>query len=130
MTKTIRLTMAQALTRFLADRGAIVTAYDGRSTADLTDQLAKLEDRPVRLLLGPDVDPRAALADQDLVCTSPSINSRYPTTEPRLGAALAELEAEGSVPVVSEVDLFLRLCPATTIGAARSQKSWRRRVCA
>ncbi len=105
-----------ALCRFLSDRGAIVTAYDGRSTVELTEQLAKLEERPIRMLLGPDVDPRAALADQDLVCTSPSISSRYPTTEPRMRAALADLESEGRVPVVSEVDLFLRLCPATTIG--------------
>jgi UDP-N-acetylmuramoylalanine--D-glutamate ligase len=67
-------------------------------------------------MLGPDVDPRAALEGQALVATSPSINSRYPTTEPRLRAALGELEAAGIVPVVSEIDLFLRLCPATTIG--------------
>ena len=56
------------------------------------------------------------LAGQSLVATSPSISSRYPTTEPRLRAALGELEREGRVPVVSEVDLFLRLCPAMTIG--------------
>ena len=30
--------------------------------------------------------------------------------------ALAALEADGRTPVVSEIDLFLRLCPATTIG--------------
>src|SRR5215217_293618 len=30
--------------------------------------------------------------------------------------ALAALEADGRTPVVSEVDLFLRLCPATTVG--------------
>jgi UDP-N-acetylmuramoylalanine--D-glutamate ligase len=53
---------------------------------------------------------------QALICTSPSVNSRFPTTEPRLRAALAAVEAEGRVPVVSEIDLFLRLCPATTIG--------------
>ena len=34
----------------------------------------------------------------------------------QLRAALAATEAEGRVPVVSEVDLFLRLCPAATIG--------------
>jgi UDP-N-acetylmuramoylalanine--D-glutamate ligase len=51
-----------------------------------------------------------------MVATSPSISSRFPTTEPRLRTALAALEAEGRVPVVSEVDLFLRLCPAVTIG--------------
>ena len=105
-----------ALCRFLADRGAIVTGYDARTAAELAPALDKLEGRAVRLMLGPDVDPRAALADQALVCTSPSVSSRYPTTEPRLRSALAQVEAEGRVPVVSEVDLFLRLCPATTIG--------------
>jgi UDP-N-acetylmuramoylalanine--D-glutamate ligase len=105
-----------ALARFLADRGADVTAYDARGSDELAPAIEKLEGRPVRLLLGSDIDPRAALAGASLVTTSPSISSRYPTTEPRLRSALAELEAKGRVPVVSEVDLFLRLCPATTIG--------------
>jgi len=105
-----------ALCRFLADHGAIVTGYDARSSDELSAGLARLEGRPVRLLLGPDVDPTAALAGQALICTSPSVSSRYPTTEPRLRSALGEVEAAGGVPVVSEVDLFLRLCPAKTIG--------------
>ena len=105
-----------ALCRFLADRGAVVTGYDARTAAELGGALDRLEGRPIRLLLGADVDPRAALADQALICTSPSVSSRYPTTEPRLRSALADLEAAAVVPVVSEVDLFLRLCPATTIG--------------
>jgi UDP-N-acetylmuramoylalanine--D-glutamate ligase len=57
-----------------------------------------------------------ALAGRSLICTSPSISSSYPTTEPRLRSALADIEADARTPVVSEVDLFLRLCPATTIG--------------
>ncbi len=105
-----------ALTRFLMDRGAIVTVYDGRPADALADVLGALGDRRPRLLLGPEVDPRDALARQALICTSPSVSSRYPTTEPRLRAALAEVEALGHIPVVSEVDLFLRLCPATTVG--------------
>ena len=105
-----------ALTRFLCDRGARVTVYDARPSAELGSQIDKLEGRPVRLLLGPAVDPSTALAEQALIATSPSINSRFPTTEPRMREALAEVEADGRIPVVSEVDLFLRLCPATTIG--------------
>jgi UDP-N-acetylmuramoylalanine--D-glutamate ligase len=56
------------------------------------------------------------------VATSPSINPDFPTTEPRLRAALRELvdsraAGNASVPAfVSEADLFLRLCPAPTIG--------------
>jgi UDP-N-acetylmuramoylalanine--D-glutamate ligase len=105
-----------ALARFLVDQGAAVTIYDGQPRETLQAAVAALDGRPVRLLLGPQVDPADALRGQALICTSPSVSSRYPTTEPRLRAALAAVEAEGSVPVVSEVDLFLRLCPAATVG--------------
>jgi len=105
-----------ALTRFLLDRGARVTVYDARPATELAQQIDQLQGRQVRQLLGPQVDPATALADQALVATSPSVNSRYPTTEPRLRSALADLEREGRVPVVSEIDLFLRLSPATAIG--------------
>ena len=72
--------------------------------------------------LGPDVDPASTWADARLVTTSPSINPAFPTTEPRLREALATLVAartagDRSIPaVVSEPDLFLRLCTAPTIG--------------
>lgn len=105
-----------ALARFLADRGARVTVYDAKPSAVLGDELAQLGERPIRALLGPQVEPREVLAGQALVCTSPSVSSRYPTTEPRLREALQRVEAEGRTPVVSEVDLFLRLCPAATVG--------------
>ncbi len=105
-----------ALTRFLADHGARVTVYDNRSADQLAEALEALGDRRPRLLLGPELDPAEALEGQALICTSPSVNSRYPTTEPRLRQALAAVEAAGDVPVVSEVDLFLRLCPAATVG--------------
>ncbi len=105
-----------ALSRFLCDRGAVVTVYDTRTADELEGAIAALGERRPRLLLGPDVDPTRALEGQALICTSPSISSRYPTTEPRLRAALADVEAEGRVSVVSEVDLFLRLCPAATVG--------------
>lgn len=105
-----------ALVRFLADQGARVTVYDVRGRNELAEALAALDRRDVRTLLGPEVDPAEALAGQALVATSPSVSSRFPTTEPRLRSALARLEAGGRVPVVSEIDLFLRLCPALTIG--------------
>jgi UDP-N-acetylmuramoylalanine--D-glutamate ligase len=111
-----------ALARFLVDQGARVTVYDGRPEAELQDAIERLEGRPVSLLAGPGVDPGTAWADADLVTTSPSINPDYPTTEPRLRAALADLvsrrrDGDDDVPaVVSEPDLFLRLCPAPTIG--------------
>jgi UDP-N-acetylmuramoylalanine--D-glutamate ligase len=111
-----------ALTRFLADAGARVTVYDGRSAADLGEGIAALGDRDVSLALGPEVDPAGTWADAALVTTSPSINPDYPTTEPRLRSALAALVAaraggDATAPaLVSEPDLFLRLCEAPTIG--------------
>jgi UDP-N-acetylmuramoylalanine--D-glutamate ligase len=111
-----------ALARFLADAGARVTVYDGRSAGELGEAIAALESRPVRLLVGPDVEPASAWSDAALVTTSPSINPDYPTTEPRLRAALRALvEARAADPrsapaLVSEPDLFLRLCPAPTVG--------------
>ena len=111
-----------ALARFLADAGARVTVYDGRTAGELADAVAGLGDRPITLALGPDVDPAATWATADLVATSPSITPDFPTTEPRLRAALRTLvdsRAGGdpeTPPLVSEADLFLRLCPAPTIG--------------
>jgi UDP-N-acetylmuramoylalanine--D-glutamate ligase len=111
-----------ALARFLSDAGASVTVYDARPAAELGVAIAAVDGRAVRMLLGPDVDPAAALRGAALVATSPSINPDFPTTEPRLRRALAELVArrvggDATAPaVLSEVDLFLRLCPAPTIG--------------
>lgn len=111
-----------ALARFLSDAGARVTVYDVRPSGELARAIAALDGRPVRLLLGPDVNPADAVAGAALVTTSPSINPDYPTTEPRLREVLADLvarraEGDRTAPaIVSEVDLFLRLCPAPTIG--------------
>ncbi|TAK00496.1 MAG: UDP-N-acetylmuramoyl-L-alanine--D-glutamate ligase [Chloroflexota bacterium] len=111
-----------AVARFLADAGARVTVYDGRPTAQLRAAIAALEGRHVTLRLGPDVDPVATWRHAALVVASPSINPDYPTTEPRLRQALAALRdaRAGGDPeapaIVSEPDLFLRLCPAPTIG--------------
>ncbi len=111
-----------ALTRFLADAGARVTVYDGRSAAELHEAIAALGEREVTMALGPEVDPATTWARAALVATSPSITPDYPTTESRLRAALQALvdARSGGDPMtpalVSEADLFLRLCPAPTIG--------------
>ncbi len=111
-----------ALARFLHDAGAVVTVYDGRPEADLGAAIAQLGDRVVTLRCGPGVDPQTAWAGAALVTTSPSITPAYPTTEPRLRSQLQALVAaraagDASTPaLVSETDLFLRLCPAPTIG--------------
>jgi UDP-N-acetylmuramoylalanine--D-glutamate ligase len=111
-----------ALTRFLADAGARVTVYDGRTARELSDAIAALGDRHVTLALGPRVDPAATWQGAALVATSPSITPYFPTTEPSLRGALQDLVARREAgdrtapPLVSEADLFLRLCPAPTIG--------------
>jgi UDP-N-acetylmuramoylalanine--D-glutamate ligase len=111
-----------ALARFLADAGASVTVYDGRPADQLGAAIAALEGRPAHLALGPDVDPASTWSGAVLVTTSPSVNPDYPTTEPRLRAALGALVSaraagDPSAPaLVSEPDLFLRLCVAPTIG--------------
>ena len=111
-----------ALARFFADAGADVIIYDGRPTSDLAAGIEALQGRHLRFALGPDVDPAATWRGAALVATSPSINPYYPTTEPRLRAALRELVdarrgGDRRVPaLVSEADLVLRLCPAPTIG--------------
>ena len=111
-----------ALARFLADEGARVTVYDGRRPDELTAAIEALHGRDVSLALGPEVDPATTWADAALVTTSPSINPDYPTTEPRLREALRALVAaraagdRAAPALVSEPDLFLRLCPAPTVG--------------
>jgi UDP-N-acetylmuramoylalanine--D-glutamate ligase len=111
-----------AAARFLVDVGARVTVYDGRPAAELRAAIAALEGRHVTLRLGPDVDPGSTWRRAALVVTSPSINPAFPTTEPRLREALAALVARrargdpSSPALVSEADLFLRLCPAPTVG--------------
>ena len=111
-----------AMARFLGDAGARVTVYDGRTEAELEEAIASLEGRPIRLALGPEIDPASTWADARLVTTSPSINPDFPTTEPRLRAALRALVADRAAgdatapALLSEPDLFLRLCVAPTIG--------------
>jgi UDP-N-acetylmuramoylalanine--D-glutamate ligase len=111
-----------ALARFLVDVGARVTVYDARPASELGAAIEALGGRAVSLLLGPQVEPSAALGRAALIATSPSINPDYPTTEPRLRAALRDLvdrraTGDRDLPaIVSEADLFLRLCPAPTIG--------------
>jgi UDP-N-acetylmuramoylalanine--D-glutamate ligase len=104
-----------AAARMLADAGAAVAVYDRRPAADLEEAVRSLGRRNVRLVLGaePAVVSRE-LAGAELVITSPSISARFPTTEPWLRQALAGL-TEAGTPVLSEVDLFLRLTPAKVL---------------
>ena len=101
-----------AASRFLADAGAVVVAYDRRPADELADGIAALGARPVRLALGVDEATAAALLEQaDVLVTSPSVSPRFPTTDAWLREALSAAEARGAE-LVSEVELFLRLTRA------------------
>jgi UDP-N-acetylmuramoylalanine--D-glutamate ligase len=111
-----------ALVRFFVDAGAQVAAYDRKPEAELGSALASLDGRPVALRLGPGEDPVEVWRDADLVAFSPSLTPGYPTAEPRLRDALEALAARVAAgdpeapALASEPDLFLRLCPAPTVG--------------
>ncbi len=111
-----------ALARFLVDAGARVTILDQRPADQLAGAIGALEGRVVTLALGAEADPAEALRGAQLLVSSPSVNPDFNTTEPRLRAALLAIRAsraagDGSAPaLVSEPDLFLRLCVAPTIG--------------
>ena len=105
-----------AAARFLADAGAEVAIYDRRGAGELAAAVVALGDRRPTLLLG--VDPpalAAALADADLLITSPSISARFPTTEPWLRDLLADADRDG-IELLSEVELFLRITRARIAG--------------
>ena len=105
-----------AASRFLADSGAVVVAYDRRPAAELAEAVTALGARPVRLALGVAEAEAAALIEHaDLLVTSPSVSARFPTTDPWLREALRDAEARGAA-IVSEVDLFLRLTRARVAG--------------
>ena len=105
-----------AAARFLADAGADVTAYDRRAPDELRAAIGELGSRPVQLRLGvSEAEARALVAGAELIVTSPSVSSRFPTTDPWLREALAAAEASGHL-VVSEVELFLRMTEARVLG--------------
>ena len=117
--RTVVLGLARsgvAASRFLADAGAVVAAYDRRPASELADAISALGARPVRLALGvSEADAAALLEHADLLVTSPSVSARFPTTDPWLREALRAAEARGAQ-IVSEVDLFLRLTRASLAG--------------
>lgn len=97
---------ASGLARFLVSCGASVTITDAQPREELAQGLARLGDTPVEIVLGPSSDD-AALANPDFVFVLPGIR-------PRSATVLRALQRE--VPVLTEIGLFLRLCPATIVG--------------
>lgn len=98
------------LARWLVEQGALVTISDRKREEELAEGLERLEqagirDR-VRLALGPSSDD-LALADPDFVFVMPGIR-------PRSATILRARERD--VPILTEMGLFFRLCPARIVG--------------
>lgn len=105
-----------AASRFLADQGAIVTVYDRRPPVELATAIDDLGPREIALALGWEPPSVVALIEaSELLVTSPSISTRFPTTDAWLGDALREAEARGTE-IVSEIELFLRLARCRVLG--------------
>src|SRR5919201_5132788 len=96
------------LARFLVGKGALVTIADPKPREELADGIARLGDisERVTFILGPSRD-NSALADPDFVFVIPGIRPRSPTILRALSRG---------VPVLTEMALFFRLCPATIVG--------------
>ena len=94
------------LAKFLVASGAKVTITDAKPQEALGEGIARLGDTRVELVLGPSSDD-AALADPDLVFVIPGVR-------PRSATILRALQND--IPVMTEMSLFFRLCPAPIVG--------------
>ena len=97
---------ASGLARFLVSSGAHVTITDAKSRDQIAEGIGRIGDTPVELVLGPSSDD-AALADAEFVFV---ING----VRPRSATILRALQRR--IPVLTEISLFFRLCPATIVG--------------
>ncbi|HUQ41989.1 MAG TPA: NAD(P)-dependent oxidoreductase, partial [Candidatus Limnocylindrales bacterium] len=93
------------LARFLVSSGATVTITDAKSREALAEGIKRMGDTKVDLVLGPSSDD-AALAGADLVFVIPGVRPR--------SATLLRARDRG-IPVLTEIGLFFRLCPAPII---------------
>ncbi|MDP9265364.1 MAG: UDP-N-acetylmuramoyl-L-alanine--D-glutamate ligase [Chloroflexota bacterium] len=94
------------LARYLVGLGARVIVTDAKPAAQLEEGIGRLGDLPVELRLGPSSDD-AALADPDFVFVIPGVRPRSPTIMRAL---------QSDIPVLTELGLFFRLCPAPIVG--------------
>jgi UDP-N-acetylmuramoylalanine--D-glutamate ligase len=96
--------------RWLAQQGAIVTVTDLADETTLADSLTKLNDVPIAAShLGGhrEVDFRSA----DLLIVNPAV---------RPGNPFLKIACDAGVPIRCELELFLNVCPAKTIGVTGS----------
>lgn len=99
-----------AATRYLVERGAVVTVTDLRSANDLANSLAQLQATPpARVHLGEHRE--SDFTDADVVVASPAVppDNRFLQIATAAGARLT-----------SEINLFCQGCPARIIGVTGS----------
>ena len=97
---------AAGIARFLVANGASVTITDPKARQQLGEGIARLGDTPAELMFGPSSDD-AALADPDFVFV---INGLRPRS------ATVQRAVQRGIPVLTEIGLFFRLCPAPIVG--------------
>ena len=97
---------SSGLAKFLVANGARVTVTDAKPREALSEGIGRMGDTQVELVLGPSSDD-AAIADADLVFVIPGVR-------PRSATILRALQRD--IPVMTEIGLFFRLCPAPIVG--------------
>ncbi|RYG70460.1 UDP-N-acetylmuramoyl-L-alanine--D-glutamate ligase [bacterium] len=95
--------------RFLAERGAKVLGFDGKTREQLSAEALELESVGIELVLGD--HNFAGIEVCDLVVLSPGLKVHY---EPLL-SVIAAAEARGAE-VIGELELAYRHCPCPIIG--------------
>ena len=96
----------EGLARYLVASGAKVTISDAAPREERAEGIARLGDTPIEFVFGPSSDD-LALADPDLVFVIPGIR-------PRSATILRALQRD--IPVLTEIGLFFRFCPAPIVG--------------
>jgi UDP-N-acetylmuramoylalanine--D-glutamate ligase len=97
---------AAGIARFLVANGAQVTITDPKTRDKLGEGIARLGGTPAELVLGPSSDD-AALADPDYVFVINGVRPR---------SATVQRATQRGIPVLTEIGLFFRLCPAPIVG--------------
>jgi UDP-N-acetylmuramoylalanine--D-glutamate ligase len=97
---------AAGIARFVVANDGLVTITDPLPREKLKDGIARLADTPAELILGPSSDD-AALADPDYVFVINGVRPR---------SATVQRAVQRGIPVLTEIGLFFRLCPAPIIG--------------
>jgi len=97
------------VTRYLARKGATVTVTDTKTANELSESITQLKDLPITFNLGGHNEED--FTNSDLIIVNPAI----PSDSPYLNLAI-----KNSIPLETEMNLFMKLCKARTIGITGS----------